>query len=300
MLEEISRTEDTPDDRVHELFARTLWPDHPLGLPGPRPARDGRRRSTSTQAVAFHERALRDRQRRGRGRGRRRARRDRRARRRSTSTLPDGAAQRRASHATPTVESAPRRCVTKETEQAHICWGVPGLHATRRRPLHARRCSTRSSAAAWLAPVPGDPREERAWRTPSTRYHALYQDTGAVHGLRRHAPGQHRAGRRASSRPRSSKITQDGITAEELDRAKESHQGSARARPREHAQPHDAPRQGRGHRRRAAVARRARRARRRGHRSRTCARWRSGCSAAEHALAMIGPFDADDVEHLLD
>lgn len=33
VIEEIARMEDTPDDRVHELFSRTLWPTHPIGLP---------------------------------------------------------------------------------------------------------------------------------------------------------------------------------------------------------------------------------------------------------------------------
>jgi len=33
VLEEISRHEDTPDDRIHELFSRTLWTTHPLGRP---------------------------------------------------------------------------------------------------------------------------------------------------------------------------------------------------------------------------------------------------------------------------
>jgi predicted Zn-dependent peptidase len=33
VLEEISRHDDAPDDAVHDLFAATLWPDHPLGAP---------------------------------------------------------------------------------------------------------------------------------------------------------------------------------------------------------------------------------------------------------------------------
>src|SRR5439155_1704257 len=31
ILEEIKRHEDTPDELVHDLFAETLWPGHPLG-----------------------------------------------------------------------------------------------------------------------------------------------------------------------------------------------------------------------------------------------------------------------------
>ena len=31
ILEEIKRHEDTPDELVHDVFAETLWPGHPLG-----------------------------------------------------------------------------------------------------------------------------------------------------------------------------------------------------------------------------------------------------------------------------
>ena len=33
VLEEIKRRDDDPDDLVHDLFAETIYPDHPLGLP---------------------------------------------------------------------------------------------------------------------------------------------------------------------------------------------------------------------------------------------------------------------------
>ncbi len=33
VLEEIKMVEDTPDDLVHEIFAASFWPDHPLGRP---------------------------------------------------------------------------------------------------------------------------------------------------------------------------------------------------------------------------------------------------------------------------
>jgi predicted Zn-dependent peptidase len=33
VLEEIKRRDDDPDDLVHDLFAQTIYPDHPLGLP---------------------------------------------------------------------------------------------------------------------------------------------------------------------------------------------------------------------------------------------------------------------------
>lgn len=33
VIEEIARMEDTPDDHIHEIFGHALWPDHPIGLP---------------------------------------------------------------------------------------------------------------------------------------------------------------------------------------------------------------------------------------------------------------------------
>jgi len=33
ILQEIKMVEDSPDDLIHDLFARTLWPNHPLGRP---------------------------------------------------------------------------------------------------------------------------------------------------------------------------------------------------------------------------------------------------------------------------
>ncbi len=33
VIEEIARMEDTPDDQIHEIFSRAVWPDHPIGLP---------------------------------------------------------------------------------------------------------------------------------------------------------------------------------------------------------------------------------------------------------------------------
>lgn len=33
ILQEISQSEDTPDDYIHDLFNRNYWPEHPLGFP---------------------------------------------------------------------------------------------------------------------------------------------------------------------------------------------------------------------------------------------------------------------------
>ena len=33
VLQEISQSEDTPDDYIHDLFNERYWPGHPLGRP---------------------------------------------------------------------------------------------------------------------------------------------------------------------------------------------------------------------------------------------------------------------------
>ncbi|MBI5232715.1 MAG: insulinase family protein [Coriobacteriales bacterium] len=55
VIEEIARTEDQPDDLVHEVFAHTLWPSHPIGLPilGSRETVGG---FNHAQSAAFRER----------------------------------------------------------------------------------------------------------------------------------------------------------------------------------------------------------------------------------------------------
>ncbi len=52
VIEEIARMEDTPDDLIHEIFSRALWPTHPIGLPilG---QRDSVGQFDHEQAVAF-------------------------------------------------------------------------------------------------------------------------------------------------------------------------------------------------------------------------------------------------------
>jgi predicted Zn-dependent peptidase len=58
IIEEIARGEDDPEDQSHELFAKTLWPRHPLGLPI-----GGTRASVASfgqpQARAYHRRHYR-------------------------------------------------------------------------------------------------------------------------------------------------------------------------------------------------------------------------------------------------
>lgn len=220
VLEEISRTEDAPDDRVHELFARTLWPDHPLGRPvlgeGETVGAFDR-----TQSFGFKDRHYE-------------------AGKTVVAAAGDvehgavvelveeylglrpGTGTKR-QHAEP--ETVSRLDVLrKETEQAHICWGTQGLDA----------CSDDRFAMAVLDSTLGggmssrlfqEIREKKGLAYAVYSYHSLYQDTGAFTVY---------AGTRPSNmeqvvrlvQAEIEKVKQHGITAEELDRAKESMKGS--------------------------------------------------------------------------
>jgi predicted Zn-dependent peptidase len=220
VLEEISRTEDAPDDRVHELFAKALWPQHPLGRPvlgEPESVggfdRKQARAFTSrfygaegtivaaagdvdhAELVAMVERNL---------------------------TMPAAPRAKRA-HETPVVERR-LEVITKDTEQAHICWGTSGMRATD----HER------FVLAILDSVIGggmssrlfqEIREKKGLAYAVFSYHSLYQDTGgyAVYAGTRPA-NMEQVVRLVQTE--FEKLKQDGITAEELDRAKESMKGS--------------------------------------------------------------------------
>ncbi|MRS13051.1 MAG: insulinase family protein [Actinobacteria bacterium] len=219
VLEEISRYEDQPDEQVHELLAETLMPEHPLGLPV-----IGRKETVSgfdhDAAAAFHASHYRsgnivvtaagalkhD---------------DIVAMVRERLALTEGPRTSRV-HAVPTTE--PRlQVVTKETEQAHICWGVTA-------------CSAQDPARFTLSVLDGvlgrgmasrlfqEIREKRGLAYAVYSYPALYQDTGqfAIY-----------AGTRPDNavaviqliRDEVAKIADSGITADELDRVRESIKG---------------------------------------------------------------------------
>ncbi len=219
VLEEISRHDDTPDDAIHELFAQTLLPDHPLGLPvlGQRGtvgsfdhaiARDFHSRHYVTgnvivaaagnvrheQVVELVDRFL---------------------------TLPQGPRTPRGERE-PEVATA-LRVIRKETEQAHIAWGVRGLRAD----------SDDRFALSILDSVLGggmssrlfqEIREKNGLAYAVFSYHSLYLDTGQFTVY---------VGTRPSNAEQAitlikreiDRVRQDGITAEELDRSKESMKG---------------------------------------------------------------------------
>jgi len=219
VLEEIARHEDAPDDAVHDLFSATMLPSHPLGLPvlGRQDSvgafdrelsaafkrahyRTGNVVVAASGSVAHADlvRAVKEHLR-----------------------LPEGPRTERL-HATPVVE--PRLQVQrKDTEQAHICWGVAGLRASD---------EDRFALAVLDAVLGGgmasrlfvEVREKRGLAYAVYSYHALYEDTGQFVVY---------AGTRPSNATQVielitaevEKIRRDGITDEELHRAKEAMKG---------------------------------------------------------------------------
>jgi len=220
VIEEIARMEDAPDDQIHEIFSRALWPDHPIGLPilGSRTTVGG---FDHLQSVAFrskhyltgncvvaasgnvdHEElvALTE---------------------RYLSGLPAGPRSVR-----PVADAAGASqlaVLPKETEQAHICFGVSTMNAH-----HPDRF-----ALAILDGVLGggmssrlfqEIREKRGLAYAVYSFSALYQDTGEFVIY-------------AGTRPDNaeevirliqlevSRIAESGVTPEELDRVRQAAKG---------------------------------------------------------------------------
>ena len=220
VLEEISRHEDTPDDKVHDLFASALWGDHPVGRPvlGRRETVGGFATAASKDYVARHYRtgdvvvvasghmehdavvALVE----------------------EHLRLPVGPRHDRPA-IMPTIESR-LEVVTKDTEQAHICWGVPGLHAQHpdRFALGVMDAILGGGMSSRLFQ---EIREKRGLAYSVYSYTSMFLDTGAYTVY-------------AGTRPENTeqvvrliqaeieRILDSGVTEEELHRAKESIKGS--------------------------------------------------------------------------
>ncbi len=220
VIEEIARMEDTPDDRIHEIFSHALWPDHPIGLPilG---SRDSVGRFDHAAAVAFRRKhylsgncvvaaaghvdhdalvALTQRHLDGLACGPR-----------SIRPVADAAGEARIA------------TLTKDTEQAHICYGVATMNAH-----HPDRF-----ALAILDGVLGagmssrlfqEVREKRGLAYAIYSFSSLYQDTGefAVY-----------AGTRPENaeevirliRIEMERIAEQGVTPQELDRVRQATKG---------------------------------------------------------------------------
>lgn len=219
VLEEISRYDDQPEDQVHELFARTLMPSHPLGLPvighketvrgfDHAAASDFHTSHYTTGNVvvaasgALEHQAVVDMV-------------------SERLTLPVGPRAERV-HATPVAEPG-LAVITKDTEQAHIVWGVTGLPA-----YHEDRF-----ALAMLDGVLGggmasrlfqEIREKRGLAYAVYSYHSHFQDTGdfAIYAGTRPDNAAQVIGLITTEVDR---LVNDGVTADELDRVRESIKG---------------------------------------------------------------------------
>lgn len=221
VIEEIARMEDTPDDRIHELFAQTLWPHHPIGLPIL-----GSRESVGSfdhaAAAAFRTRhyltgncivaaagnvdhdALV-------------------ALVKQHLQLPGGLRSARSASG---ARATARRIsvLTKETEQAHIAYGVAGLSA---------RSPDRFILAVLDAAFGGgmssrlfqEIREKLGLAYSVYSFHALYQDTGQWTMYAGTRPDN--AGKVISLiQAEVDRLLDFGLTADELSRSKESIKGT--------------------------------------------------------------------------
>jgi len=219
VIEEISRYDDQPEDQVHELFAASLMPSHPLGLPviGHRGTVSGfdhdaasrfhQRHYTSGNIVVAASGAV-----------------DHQEVVDMVSkqlTFPEGPRTERV-HATP-VGASSLSVITKDTEQAHIVMGVTGLPA---------RHEDRFVLAALDGVLGGgmasrlfqEIREKRGLAYAVYSYHSHYQDTGdfAVYAGTRPDNAAQVIGLINTEVDR---LVNDGATADELDRVRESIKG---------------------------------------------------------------------------
>ena len=220
VIEEIARMEDTPDDQIHELFSAALWPDHPIGLPilG---SRETVGSFDHTQSVAFRSRhyvtgnaviaaagnvdhdelvAM------------------------AEARLGDLAAGPRSVRPVAHAVNAGRLTVlSKDTEQAHICYGVSTMNAH-----HPDRF-----ALSLLDGVLGggmasrlfqEIREKRGLAYAVYSYSSLYQDTGefAVYAGTRPSNAEEVVG---LIRAELDIVAEKGVTPDELDRVRQAATG---------------------------------------------------------------------------
>src|SRR2546426_1313639 len=219
LAEEIKSYEDAPDDLVHDVFAETLWPGHPLGRPisGSLASlaaigRDDLRGYISTRyrpdavlvtaaGLLTHDRVV---------------------------ALVDGVLGGWKGRATPCVHlpPTPHRATasrTKEIEQVHLCLGVPGLRQARpdRYVLAVLDSALGSGMSSRLFQ---EIREERGLAYAISSYQAAYDDVGAFAVYAATSPQAAREVVRLTldglTRARA------GLTSEEVARAKESLKGN--------------------------------------------------------------------------
>jgi predicted Zn-dependent peptidase len=220
VIEEIARMEDTPDDQIHELFSNALWPDHPIGLPilGSRETVGG---FDHKQSVAFRSRHYLT----GNAVVAAAGNVDHDALVAMAEARLGGLAvgQRSVRPVAHAVSAGRLTVLKKETEQAHICYGVSTMNAH-----HPDRF-----ALSLLDGVLGggmasrlfqEIREKRGLAYAVYSYSALYQDTGefAVYAGTRPSNAEEVVG---LIRTELDRVAADGVTPDELDRVRQAATG---------------------------------------------------------------------------
>jgi predicted Zn-dependent peptidase len=219
VIEEIARMEDTPDDRIHELFSRALWPEHPIGLPilGSRDTVGG---FDHEQSVAFRTRhyltgncvvaaagsvdhdALVELV-------------------RTHLILPEGPRSFRPAAESPSTDRL--AVIEKETEQTHICYGVSCLNA--RHPDRFTLSVVDTVLGGGMSSrLFQEIREKKGLAYAVFSFHALYQDTGQFTVYAGTRPGNAEEVVRLIQ-AQIERLLTSGLTDDELSRAKESIKG---------------------------------------------------------------------------
>lgn len=174
ILEEISMYEDSPEDLVHDLFAATLWPGHPLGWPvsGTQASVAGLRRGDLLEFMA--------------------------ARYRPDASIVAAAGSVRHEQVVEIVERrlggwsgrltavppqppAPARAIafrSKDIEQVHLCLGVPAVPQAHPDRYVVSVLDT-VLGGGMSSRLFQEIREERGLAYAITSYHAAYLDAGA-------------------------------------------------------------------------------------------------------------------------
>ena len=220
VLEEIARYEDTPEDRIGDLFVGTLWPGHALGRPVL-----GQRETVgsfdSKQSRAFHNDYYRAPAVTVAAAGN--------VKHAQVVDLISGhldlSAERCSTRELAVAEVSTRlNVMTRDTEQAHIAWGVNGLKATDDDRFILSVLDT-VLGGGMSSRLFQEIREKKGLAYAVGSYHQLFDDAG-LFGVY--------AGTRPSNAEQVVRLIQaevervrtTGITADELDLAKDALKGS--------------------------------------------------------------------------
>lgn len=219
VIEEIARMEDTPDDRIHEIFSSALWPSHPIGL-SVLGNRDTVGSFDHAQSVAFrtrhyltgncvvaaagsvdHDELV--------------------AMVREHLVLPEGPRSQRPLASA--VSSSKLTVLEKDTEQAHVVYGTACMNAHHPDRFILAVADT-ILGGGMSSRLFQEIREKKGLVYAVYSFHSLFQDTGqfAVYAGTRPANAEEVV---RLIQTEIAKFRESGVTADELERAKESIKG---------------------------------------------------------------------------